>query len=133
VAVIRSMYEVKELYTSLRKRYFVADGGAQPYEVRPLPTASELRWYWLAANSDALGITHWDADGDAQDVGLSPLLRGSFHLMKHILLHEMTHIHLGPSPSCGGFSHAWTGPRIARSSAWHAETQRLVTAGAFQL
>jgi len=40
---------------------------------------------------------------------------------------------LGPDVSCGGFSHAWTGPRIARSGIWHAETQRLVTAGAFQL
>jgi hypothetical protein len=133
VSGIRSIYEVKQVYTSLRKRYFVADIGAQPYEVHALPAAADLRWYWLAKNSDCLGITNWDEDDEPDAIGLATTLRCSHHLMKHILLHEMTHIRLGPNPSCGGFSHSWTGPRISRSSAWHSETQRLVTAGAFQL
>ena len=42
--------------------------------------------------------------------------------IRGILLHEMTHMRLGPDVSCGGFSHAWTGPRIARSSACMIET-----------
>lgn len=129
MAVIRSMYEMRRLYETLRRRYFAP--GVEGF--RDLPPSAEIRWYWLAANSDALGITHWDDDGDPQDVGLAPLLRGSYHLSRHIMLHEMTHMRLGPKHSCGGFSHAWTGPRIARSSAWHAETIRLAQAGAFQL
>lgn len=126
MASVYSMYDVRRMYETLRKRHFTE--GA-----RELPPAKDLRWYWLAKNSDALGITHWDTDGDAQDVGLAPLLRCSHHLMKHIILHEMTHIRLGSAVSCGGFSHAWTGPRIARSGSWHAETLRLASAGAFQL
>lgn len=129
MAAVRSMYEMRQLYESLRKRYFPP--GVEGF--RDLPSSKDIRWYWLAANSDALGITHWDEDGDPQDVGFAPLLRSSYHLTRHILLHEMTHMRLGHAVSCGGFSHAWTGPRIARSGAWHAETLRLVQAGAFQL
>lgn len=129
MAIIRSLYEVRRMYERLRRRHFAP--GVEG--VRDLPPAGEIRWFWLPNNSDALGITHWDEDGDVQDVGFYPGLRSSHHLTKHILLHEMTHMRLGPKPSCGGFSHAWTGPRIARSSAWHAETLRLVQEGALQL
>ena len=129
MASVYSLYDVRRMYDSLRRKHFSAV--VEP--ARAVPLAKDIRWYWLAKNSDALGITHWDEDGDPDAVGLAPMLRGSHHLMKHIVLHEMTHIRLGPDVSCGGFSHAWTGPRIARSGVWHAETVRLVADGAFQL
>jgi hypothetical protein len=119
---------MRRLYESLRRRYFV-----DPGEHRVLPPHGELRWHWLPLNSDALGVTTWDDDGDPIDLGFAPLLRSSLYLSRHIMLHEQTHMRLGPGPSCGGFSHAWSGPRIARSSLWHAETVRLVDLGAFQL
>jgi len=122
--MIRSLYEVRRTYDALRLRYFHVD--PRPYPVHDLPLAKELRWYWLPANSDALGMTTFDEEGDPEDVGLHTMLRPSPRLLRQTLLHEMTHMRLGPGSSCGGWSHAWAGPRIPRASAWYQETVRLV-------
>ena len=123
-----SLRQCQQLYDRLRKRYFL-DGG-ETLHVPPL--AAELRWAWLPENSDSLAQTEFDVDGDPYEVRLSHK-DACPSIIRICLLHELTHIRLGLSYSCGGVSHRWKGMRIAKSSQWRAETLRLATLGALQL
>ncbi len=125
---IVSLRECARLYDRLRSRYFLC--AEPPLHIPPL--AAELTFSWLPDNSDALGLTSFDEDGEPFEMRFnSKFFR--YCIAYETVLHELTHIRLGPIPSCGAFSHAWRGGRVARSMAWHRETVRLANAGAIRL
>jgi len=124
-----SMSEMRRGYDRLRKRYFL--DAPPPLNVPPL--AKDLIFEWLPENSDALAQTNFDEEYIPRRIRFRRRHNDVWTLARISLLHEMTHMRLGPLPSCGAFSHAWAGARIKRSSLWHMETVRLAKAGAFQL
>lgn len=126
------MPDIRKGYDRLRLRYFTD----APPPLHVPPPARELRWAWLPDNSDAMAETLFDEDNDPFELRIRHRWADRWTVLKPTLLHELTHIRLGPQYSCGGWrrvGHKWSGPRISRSSRWHAETLRLVAAGAFQL
>jgi hypothetical protein len=124
-----SMADYKRLYTRLRRLYFLDPGE----NLHIPPPVEELRWYWLPPQDSALAMTTFDEDGDPQDIGFDPMTRVSYHIIRYVMLHEMTHMRIGSKWCCGQLSHAWLGARVPRNTLWHAETKRLVEAGALTL
>jgi len=125
---IVTLKQLARIYTHLRARYFL--DAVAPLHVPP--PANEITFSWLPDNSDSIGLTTFDEDGDAFEMRFnSKFMR--YTIARETVLHELTHIRLGPVPSCGGFSHAWSGARVATSMAWHRETVRLAQAGAIRL
>lgn len=116
------------IYKRLRKRYFLH---AEPPLHVP-PPVNEIRFTWLPDNSDAIGETYFDEDGDPFEIRLNHKLC-RYTIARETILHELVHMRLGAHRSCGGHSHAWNGARIAMSMAWHKETVRLAEAGAIHL
>lgn len=125
---ILSLRECARIYDRLRSRYFLC--ATPPLHIPP--PASEIQFSWLPDNSDALAQTSFDEDEEPFEMRFnSKFFR--YCIAYETILHELTHIRLGPRPSCGAFSHAWRGGRVARSMAWHRETVRLANAGAIRL
>ncbi len=125
---IISLRECARIYDRLRARYFL--DAVAPLNIPPL--AKDLPMSWLPDNSDALALTGFDEDGHPFEMRFN----GKFFrycIAYETILHELVHIRLGPIPSCGAFSHAWRGGRVARSMPWHRETVRLANAGAIRL
>lgn len=122
---IITLAEVRRTYDRLRARYFL---DAVP-PLRVPPHSSALAFGWLPDNSDAIGETEFDEDGDPHVVRLSPKY-SRYTIARETLLHELVHMRLGPGPSCGAYSHRWKGSRVARSMAWYRETLRLAQLGA---
>src|SRR3990172_11057690 len=108
---------VKRKYDRLRERYFLSPEGIIP------PTSAELTWSWTVERG-TLGMTLWDEDDDAYAVELDPRLRGMRRVLISTLMHELSHIRLGPDVICP----PWAGHQ--GSAAWRAEVARLATAGA---
>jgi len=124
-----SFADYKRLYNRLRRLYFMDPG--EDFHVPPL--AEELKWYWCPPQAGALGMSLFDEDGDPTDIGFDPSTRSSYHILRYVMLHEMTHMRIGPKWSCGALSHRWYGARVARNTLWYAETKRLVDLGALTL
>ena len=116
------------MYDDLRANFFM---DAEPPLFIP-PVAADLQWGWLPDNSDAVAETLFE-DGEPALIRLNEKLCRWRSITRETLLHELTHIRLGPRYSCGGYSHAWTGSRVTSSMRWHRETVRLATAGALRL
>jgi hypothetical protein len=125
---IVTLKECGRLYDRLRSRYFLC--AEAPLHIPP--PSSEITFSWLPDNSDALALTTFDEDGDAFEMRFNAKFF-RYCIAYETILHELTHIRLGAIPSCGAFSHAWRGGRVARSMAWHRETVRLAQAGAIRL
>jgi hypothetical protein len=125
---VLSLRECARIYDRLRGKYFLC--AEAPLHIPP--PASALVFSWLPDNSDALALTGFDEDGDPFEMRFHPKMF-YFGIAYGAILHELTHIRLGYGPSCGAFSHAWRGGRVARSMAWYRETVRLANAGAIRL
>jgi hypothetical protein len=110
-----STKKVQETYDSLRKRYFLNG---------PNIPANKLRWSWLSEASTLLAATCFDADDDPESMELNLVLRKLPTLMRVTLLHELTHIRLGPDVPCPSL----TKKRVP--DAWKRETVRLASLGA---
>lgn len=130
-----SLRQIQAGFNRLRRRYFLDAG--PPLHIPPL--ASEFRWGWLPANSDAVAETLFDEDGDAEELRLAPQYADRWSILRTTLLHELTHMRLGvnlpryPGPSCGAWHPGAKLPKIAASSVWRRETLRLASLGALQL
>lgn len=126
--------ECQVLYDQLRKRYFLDADGA----LHIPPPASELRWGWLSSvgpESDALAITKWDEDGEPDELYLSAK-DARRTIIRTSLLHELTHMRLGPDVSCGRWHQSPTGGGktvVPYGSAWQKEAVRLASLGALHL
>lgn len=129
---IYSLADYKRLYDRLRTKYFMDPGPAEDGKHVP-PLSNELQWYWLPPQHSALAMTQFDEDGDPESIGWDPITCRSYHFMRYLMLHEMTHMRIGPKWYCGQLSHKWLGARVPRNSLWHAETQRLLNLGALTL
>jgi hypothetical protein len=130
---IISLKTAARIYDQLRKRYFLDSDALRPGTTLHIPPpANELIFSWLADNSDAIGQTDFDEDGDPEALRLNSKFM-IYTIARETILHELTHIRLGPKPSCGGHSHAWGGARVSESMAWHKETVRLAQTGAIRL
>lgn len=129
-----SLREVRELYDSLRRRYFLdAEALAPGTTLHVPPKAEELRWGWLPSNSGALGMTDWDQeDGDPEMIRLAHYDR-SRSVIRATLLHELTHIRLGYASNCGSVVGRHGLRTLPATSAWRREALRLVQLGALQL
>jgi hypothetical protein len=125
---IITLKQAARIYDRLRLRYFM---DAEPPLHVP-PPAAELVWSCLPDNTDAIAQTDFDEEGDPEGLRLNAKFM-RYTIARETLLHELTHMRLGPVPSCGGSSHAWSGARVSRSMAWHHETVRLAQAGAIRL
>lgn len=123
-----SLRQVQDLYDRLRKRYFM--DAAPPLHVPP--PASELRWGWIPETSGALGETEFDEDGEPELIRLSHRERGRT-IVRGTLLHEMTHMRLGPAAACGSTPGRHGLRVLPAGSAWRQEAERLVALGALQL
>ena len=125
-----TLKQLARIYTQLRARYFLdAEAGSA---LHVPPPANEITFSWLPDNSDSIALTTFDEDDDPFEMRFnSKFMR--YTIAREAVLHELTHIRLGVGPSCGGFSHAWSGARVGPSMAWHRETVRLAQAGAIRL
>lgn len=128
-----SLADLRKGYDRLRQRYFMD----APPPLHVPPAAKELQWGWLPENTDAVGETFFDEDGDPFLLRLKRRYNDRWTLARPTLLHELTHMRLGPAYSCGAwreFNHRWQyAPVIPKTSKWHEETLRLVQLGALQL
>lgn len=122
------MREVQRFYDTLRRRYFLD----APAPLHVPPPAVELRWGWLPETAGALALTRFDEDGDPYEVMLSPRDRCRTLVRGH-LLHEMTHMRLGPNYACGSAAGVHGMRVLPAHSAWRQEALRLVSLGALQL
>lgn len=124
-----TLKRLRAIYTHLRKRYFL--DAHPPFHIPP--PVSEILFSWLPENTDAIALTSFDEDGDPFEMRFNPKMMQSYAIARETVLHELAHIRLGWKPSCGGYSHAWGGGRVASSMKWHKETVRLAAAGAIRL
>lgn len=92
-------------------------------EVMIPPPAKELRWTWLPENHHLLGETVFDADDDVYDLSLNVGLLNWPSVLRTIILHEMTHMRLGPNVNCHGMA-------TRKSKKWSQESARLASLGA---
>jgi hypothetical protein len=116
-----TLSKVKATWNKHRRLYF-SDG-----EGRPVPLAKDLGWVWLAVGSQYAATTQFDADDDPVTVELNEGLRSWPALMRTTLLHEATHIRLGPDVACPSGA---VEVRLAVPPLWKAEAARLVSLGA---
>lgn len=58
--------------------------------------------------SSLLAVTHFDEDEDAESVGILPFQRRARAVMTTSLLHELTHMRLGPRVGCNNGGRTWT-------------------------
>jgi hypothetical protein len=116
--------KVKAKYTIYRRNYFL-DHQASTGEVRTPPTAKELRWVWLPEKSPDLAETVWDDDDNVFDIAINLSLLYWPDMLKVTLLHELTHMRLGPDIKC---------PSMVKGNraqpAWTREMVRLANLGA---
>jgi hypothetical protein len=112
---MRTWRAIHASYERLRERYYLlADG-----EWRVPPKSTEFRWAWTR-DLTVWGQTHFDEEGDPHLLELSPRVRGYGGLTRGTLLHELSHMRLGPTVNCNH-----------RDKKWRAEVVRLAVAGAF--
>lgn len=110
-----SLGDVRRIYSRLRAKYFM-DGERIP----PVPEA--LIWRWVESNT-AHAWTMFDLsdrDHDPYELALDVELAGSPRLLRMCLLHELTHMRLGPSVLCA-----------PAGKKWKQEIRRLANIGAF--
>jgi len=130
MAHVYSLSEIRRLYDTLRRRFFLA----VPEGTHLPPTSAELTFEWLPANSDALAITEFDEDGEPDRLRFAREFCGrSRTILRHVLLHELTHMRLGYQYSCGAWHPNWKGARVSSKMKWHVETLRLAQEGALHL
>lgn len=128
-----SLREVRELYDSLRKRFFQDAAALAPGSALHIPPKSdELRWGWLPESSGALGETRFDEDDEPEMIRLAHYDRCR-SIIRGTLLHEMTHIRLGPKANCGSGVGRHGIRAMPAGSAWREEALRLAAIGALQL
>ena len=111
--------QARACYDRLRKRYFMDGQGITP------PLGKELRWVWLPVGSPFRGAVLFDQEGHPHTLELNMGLLEWPGLLRTTLLHELTHIRLGPTYAC---------PSETRNSrvpaAWKKEAIRLAALGA---
>ena len=112
--------KVKTTWNKQRRLYFLDGGG------RAVPLAKDLSWSWLPFASQFSGVTTFGADNEPETIELNEGLRSWPGLLRSTLLHEATHIRLGPGVACPSTNNA----RLAVPAAWKAEALRLVELGA---
>lgn len=96
-----SMARYQRIYNRLRKRFFMeAPNG---YIVPPL--AKDLIWTWVPRNGGVVAAVLWDDDNTPMAISVSPKTVTIYA----DLLHELTHLRLGPKhkKSCRGHSPVW--------------------------
>jgi len=126
-----TLKQIARLYYQLRRRYFLDAEALRPGTALHVPPpANEVTFGWLPENSNARAQTDFDEDGTPHLIRFD-----SKHtertVIRELLLHELTHVRLGPDPACGGYNHA--GRNHPGSRAWRRETVRLAVSGAIRL
>lgn len=116
---------MKRRYDTLRRRYFLdAQPGIHAEPPHRPPTAKRLTWVWAPEGSDIFGATLFDEDGVPYEIHLNVLLlTGPFSWERdRALVHEMTHMRLGPGRECRG-------PHGSLPPYWWDEQLRLARLG----
>lgn len=111
--------QVKRRYGRLRSKYFM---DAEPGVTFVPPTATHLTWVWAAETADYLGMTVFDEDSAPFELHLNLLLLRPFMgwELDRVLVHEMTHMRLGPTRSCASRKYV---------PYWRSEQERLTRLG----
>lgn len=112
--------KVRDWYTKYRKKYY-----ADPGPHHKLPPAKDIDFTWLPEGSRYNGVTTFDEDGDPISIDFNSMLKDNGSLLKVVLLHEMSHIRLGPEVKCPSSAKKGRVPMK-----WRDEQVRLAVLGA---